>query len=237
MQLAQPHCSASHLLFDLDVQDMNKRFVIGLLAAFGLLTLTGCSTTLQGSVSRFHVLSTPPQTFVVIPESDQAESLEFRSYANLVRQALQTRGWREGTTETADIAVFFQYSISQGRQVAFTYPIFGEIPTGTSTTKGTVSTYGKTSNIYATTTRETATGIVGSGTGSRTEFDRALRLLMFSLPTYRATQKMERVYEGEIRSAGSTGDLPTVMPLLLRGLFEDFPGTSGSTRRVNVPFP
>ncbi len=187
-------------------------------------------------MSRFHVLPASPQSFVIIPDREQGDSLEFKSYANLVRQALQTRGWREGDMATADVAVFFQYSISQGRQVAFSYPIFGQVPTGTSTTTGTVSTYGNTSNIYATTTRQTTTGIVGSGVGSRTEFDRALRVLMFSLPTYRATQKMERVYEGEIRSTGSTGDLPTVMPALVRGIFDDFPGASGTTRRVNVPF-
>jgi hypothetical protein len=199
--------------------------------------VAGCGTPpLQGAVSRFHVLPASPQSFVIVPDRDQGDSLEFRSYANLVRQALAARGWREGTMATADVAVFFQYSISQGRQVAFSYPIFGQVPTGTSTTTGTISTYGNTSNIYATTTRQTTTGIVGSGVGSRTEFDRALRVLMFSLPTYRSSQKMERVYEGEIRSSGSTGDLPTVMPVLVRGLFDDFPGASGTTRRVNVPF-
>lgn len=214
---------------------MNTIVAALLLVVVGVLT--GCGTPpLQGSVSRFHVLSGSPQTFVVVPDRGQGDSLEFRSYANLVRSALQTRGWREAPIATADTAVFFQYSISQGRQVAFSYPIFGQIPTGTSTTTGTVSTYGNTSNIYATTTQQTTTGVVGSGVGSRTEFDRALRVLMFSLPTYRATEKMERVYEGEIRSSGSTGDLPTVMPLLVRGLFDDFPGASGSTRRVNVPF-
>lgn len=203
-----------------------------------LLTfLSGCGTPpLQGSVSRFHVLSGSPQTYAIVPDHDQGDSLEFRSYANLVRSALQARGWREGTMATADVAVFFQYSISQGRQVTFSYPVFGQVPTGTSTTTGTVSTYGNTSNIYATTTRQTTTGIVGSGIGSRTQFDRGLRVLMYSLSTYRVTQKMERVYEGEIRSSGSTGDLPTVMPVLVRGLFDDFPGISGSTRRVNVPF-
>lgn len=214
---------------------MSTRFAIVLVAL--LAGLIGCGTPpLQGSVSRFHVLPGSPQTFVVIPDQDQADSLEFRSYANLVRQSLQARGWREATMANADVAVFFQYSISQGRQVAFSYPIFGQVPTGTSITTGTVSTYGSTSNIYATTTRQTTTAVVGSGVGSRTEFDRALRVLMFSLPTYRATQQMERVYEGEIRSSGSTGDLPSVMPVLVRGLFADFPGASGSTSRVNVPF-
>lgn len=214
---------------------MRYRLALVLIALLSLLT--GCGTpSLQGAVSRFHVLPASPQTFVIVPDRDQADSLEFRSYANLVRQALQARGWKESTMPDADLAVFFQYSISQGRQIAFSYPIFGQVPTGTSTTTGTLSTFGNTSNIYATTTHQTTIGVVGTGVGSRTEYDRALRVLMFSLPAYRAKQSMERVYEGEIRSSGSTGDLPTVMPVLVRGLFDDFPGISGTTRRVNVPF-
>jgi hypothetical protein len=205
------------------------------LIAVLLALITGCETpSLHGSVTRFHVLPGAPQTFVIVPDRDQGESLEFRSYAELVRSALQARGWREGTMASADVAVIFQYNISQGREVAFSYPIFGQVPSGTSTTSGTVSTYGNTSNIHATTTRQTTTRVVGTGVGSHTVFDRALRVLMFSLPAYRASQKMERVYEDEIRSTGSTGDLPSVMPVLVRGLFDDFPGTSGSTRRVTV---
>lgn len=214
---------------------MRSKLALVLSAVVGLLS--GCGTPpLKGSVSRFHVLPTSPQTFSIIPDKGQSDSLEFSSYANLVRQALQKRGWREADFATADVAVFFQYSISQGRQVAFSYPIFGQVPTGVSTTTGTISTHGRTAAFQATTTAQTTTGVIGSGVGSRVEFDRALRVLMYTLPPYRATQRMERVYEGEIRSSGSTGDLPTVMPVLVRGLFEDFPGTSGTTRPVRVPF-
>lgn len=136
---------------------------------------------------------------------------------------------------SADVAVFLQYEISQGRQVAFSYPIFGSVPTGTSTTTGTVGTYGNTSTINTTTTKQTTLGVVGTGTGNRSEYDRAVRVTMFSLPIYRESQKMEAVYEGEIRSSGSTGDLPTVMPALLEGLFLEFPGKSGTTNAVSVP--
>ena len=213
---------------------MHARLAL-VLGAFVSL-LAGCGTPpLKGAVIRFHALPASPQSFAIVPDRDQSDSLEFRSYASLIRQALQAQGWREGDVATADVAILFQYSISQGRQVAFNYPIWGQVPTGTSTTTGSISTFGNTLNIHATTTQQTTTAIVGSGLGSRTEFDRALHVLMFSLPTYRTTQKIERVYEGEIRSTGSTGDLPTAMPALIRGLFDDFPGASGTTRQVHVP--
>ena len=214
---------------------MRNVFAAMFLAA---VLLSGCGTPpLQGKVTSFHVLDATPKTFIILPDTDQKDSLEFRSYAALVRDQLRSRGWREATSDSAEVGVFVQYQISQGRQVAFSYPIFGQVPTGSSTTSGTVNTYGSTSTFNATTTRQTTAAVVGTGVGSRTEFDRALRLVMYSLPTYRSTQKMDRVYEGEIRSSGSTGDLPTVMPVLVRGLLEDFPGRSGVARSVAVPFP
>jgi len=199
-------------------------------------TLVGCANPpLEGKVTRFHSLDVTTRTFSIVPNPDQRESLEFRSYANLVRNQLLARGWRETDFSSADVAVFFQYQISQGRAVNFSYPILGAVPSGISYTTGTFNTFGNTSTLNATTTRQSTLGVVGTGVGSRTEFDRAVRLTMFSAVAYRATSKMERVYEGEIRSAGSTGDLPTVMPALIQGLFQDFPGASGSTRTVAIP--
>lgn len=203
-----------------------------LLVAAGLVG--ACALMLTGRVSSFHVLDATPRSFVLVPITDQQESLEFRTYAGMVRDQLIARGWKEAPLASADAAVFLQYQISQGRQVAFSYPIFGQVPTGSSTTTGSVSTYGNTASFNATTTQQTTVGVVGTGTGSRTEFDRAVRLTMFSVPAYRESGRMERLYEGEIRSTGSTGDLPAVMPALIRGLLEEFPGTSGSSRSVTL---
>jgi hypothetical protein len=148
---------------------------------------------------------------------------------------LATRGWREAPFAAADVALFLQYRISQGREVTFSYPILGRVPTGRSTTTGTLTSYGNHSTLDATTTQQTTLGVVGSGVGSRTLFDRGVRITMFSASEYRASNKMERLYEGEIRSTGIAGDLPTVMPALLEGLFRDFPGNSGSAITVVVP--
>lgn len=210
------------------------RTLIALLVA---VFLAACGTPpLQGTVSRFHNLPPGPTSFAIVPSPDQEASLEFRSYAGLVRQQLVGRGWRESPFDSAQVAVFLQYQISQGRQVAFSYPIMGTVPTGRSTTTGTINTFGNTATVNATTTQQTTLGVVGTGVGRRTEFDRAARIVMHSIPVFKATKKLEPVFEAEIRSSGSTGDLPTVMPVLIRGLFEDFPGASGTTRRVSIPF-
>lgn len=213
---------------------MRNPAIVLYLAMLGLLA--GCATPkLQGSVTKFHQLSATPRTFVIVPDQSQADSLEFRSYAKLVRAALQSHSWTEQDFATADVAVFFQYQISQGRRVEFSYPIFGQVPTGRSSTVGNISTYGNRATVNAVTTNQTTTAIVGTGVAHRTEYDRALRVLMFSLPAYRTSQKMERIFEGEIRSTGSTSDLPTVMPQLVQGFFTTFPGSSGVTEQITLP--
>jgi hypothetical protein len=199
------------------------------------LMATGCAAlSLQGRVTRFHELDAAPKTYFVVPPNEGG-SLEFRSYASLVAAKLNSLGWREASFDGAEVAVVLQYQISQGREVAFSYPIFGPVKSGTSTTTGTINTYGNQSTINATTTQNTTVGVVGAGTGSNTVFDRAVRITMFSLPVYRDTQKMTSLYEGEIRSTGSTGDLPTIMPALVSGLLQQFPGKSGTANDVSVP--
>jgi hypothetical protein len=201
--------------------------------------LSGCAVTLQGSATAFHSLDTSTRVFAIVPDKSQEGSLEFRTYGRQVSDQLTAHGWREGGFDEAQVAVFVQYGIGQGRDVAFSYPILGAVPTGNSTTTGTINTfgsgYGRTSNFNATTTQQTTVGVVGTGVGTRTEFDRALKVLMYSIPVYKQTGKLEPLYEGQIRSTGSTGDLATVMPTLVRGLLKEFPGTSGKTRSVSLP--
>lgn len=197
-----------------------------LIVVVAMLALHGC-TTLEGRATQFHTLDSLPRSFVVVPTSEQVESLEFLSYAKLVREQLIARGWRPVEPETADVAIFLQYQISQGRNVVFSYPIFGQVPTGSSTTTGSVSTFGSMSTFNINTQQNTTTGIVGSGTGSRVEYDRALQVTMYSLASLRETKKPERIYEATIRSAGPTGDLSAVVPFLFADFFRSFPANQG----------
>jgi hypothetical protein len=198
-----------------------------------IITLNGC-TALKGRVTQFHTLDSLPRSFVVAPTLEQVESLEFKNYANLVKQELMGRGWRPAEPDSADVAIFLQYQISQGRNVVFSYPIFGQVPTGPSTTTGSITTIGNVSTVNLNTQQNTSTEIIGTGTGSQLEYDRALQVTMYALSSNSEKKKPERIYEGTIRSSGSTGDLSAVVPTLIRALFEEFPGVSGSSRKVIV---
>lgn len=183
------------------------------LLVLGLALLAGCASTprLVGHVSSFHVLDASSKEFVILPTQGEESSLEFRSYADLVRKELVRRGWRDTPYETAGVLVFLQYQIGRGRQVVFSYPIYGAV--------GTLG----------------ATGVVGEGIGSETVFDRAIQLTMYAAPAYREAKRWEPLYEGVVHSSGGSGSLPPVMPALIEGLFADFPGKSGGTREISIP--
>ena len=214
---------------------LNGLFAVTLVAAFAL---TGCETvpqspSLSGRVTRFHAIDAAPKTYLLVP-NEGTGSLEWRTYAALVRQNLSAYGWTEAPYESADVAVFLQYEIGQGRQITFSRPVYGLVPSGNSTTTGTINSFGNTTTVNATTTQEQVLGVVGTSTGGHTEYDRAVRVSMYSMSAVRQSERLEPVYEGEIRSTGTTGDLPTVMPALVDGLFREFPGRSGSTNDVSM---
>jgi len=212
------------------------RLAASSLAVVGVL-LAGCATFVQSQVTRFHQLDSAAKKYVLVPTKEQENSLEHTAYSALVRTKLNALGWSETPFDQADVAVFVQYAIGAGREVAFSYPIIGQVPTGNtySTSTFNVNSYGTnyaTGTVNTQTTRQTTFGVVGTGVGTATVFDRALRVDMVSVPEFKATNRVVPVYEGTVRSAGSTGVLSQVMPALVEALFKDFPGTSGRTDRV-----
>jgi len=194
--------------------------------------LSGCGAiALQGSVTRFHTLDGSPKTFAIFPLENQQESLEFRAYAKTLSNELTAKGWKEELAETADVAIFLEYAIG-GKTVTRSYPIFKQVPSGNATTTGTISSSGQ---IHATTTQATTLAVAGIGTYTDEEFVREVNLKMFSMPIWRASKKMEPVFDGTINSTGTTGQLPVVMPTLIRALLQEFPGISGSSTTVRLP--
>jgi Domain of unknown function (DUF4136) len=204
---------------------------------FCIALLSACSSFVETRVSAFHELNEPLEgvTFVLIPSKDQKGSLEFQSYAKLMKAELTKRGMVEAPFEQARYAVVASYGIDDGKQVASSYPIFGQTGGGSSYTSGTVSSYG-TMATYSGTTRSSPTyGVVGSGTSTDVVFVRYLNMTMMNIAKS-SGDNIQKVYEGKAVSSGSSGQMAPVMPAMMRSLFEDFPGKSGASRTVRQPF-
>ena len=193
--------------------------------------LAGCGMFLRSQIAVFHNL---PQgfagtTYVMVPFKEQEGSLEHKAYEQAVRQELSAKGFVESTLEQAEVVIFLYYGIDTGKEVVSSYPIIGRTGVSSSSTYGTVRSYGDFGTYSGTTTYAPTYGVVGTGVASRTEYTRFLRLDLLDRKAL-AEGKINKLYESKIVSRGSNGQVAVVLPTMIKALFEDFPGKSGSTR-------
>jgi hypothetical protein len=201
-----------------------------LLATMVLVVLSACATQIRTQVTRFHHMppATNGETFAVEPLKDQAGSLEWEQYANLVAQQLTDKGYvRVAQPAGAKYAVLFSYAIDRGKTITAAVPVFGQTGGGVTTFySGSSSGFAYTQPTY---------GEVGSELVTATVFGRALELDIFDVPQTLGSGAPVKIFEAKAGSAGSSGNLAVVMPAMIAAVFKDFPGKSGETISVSVP--
>jgi hypothetical protein len=165
----------------------------------------------------------------MVPFKEQEGSLEHKAYEQVVRQELNAKGLREAALEHAEVVVFLSYGIDTGKEVVSSYPIIGQTGVSSGYTHGTVQSYGGYGTYSGTTTYTPTYGAVGTGVKSHTEYTRFLRVDLLDKKAL-AEANIKKLYEAKVVSRGSSGQLPAVLPTMIKALFEDFPGKSASTR-------
>jgi len=70
---------------------------------------------------------------------------------------------------------------------------------------------------------------VGTRDTAQTEYTRVLRLDIVDKQAL-VEGNIKKLYEGTVVSSGFSDQLVKVLPEMVKALFEDFPGQSGSTR-------
>jgi Domain of unknown function (DUF4136) len=198
-----------------------------LVATVLLAMLSGCAL-LRSQVAVFHHLpkDLSGTTYVMIPFREQEGSLQHKAYEEVVRQELNAKGFRETTVDQAQTVVFLAYGIDTGRRVHSSYPIIGQTGATTcSTFDGTPhQSYGcRDSSPWPT------YGVVGTRETSETQYTRVLRLDIVDKQAL-TEGNIKKLYEGKVVSSGFSDQLDKVLPMMVKALFEDFPGQSGSTR-------
>lgn len=200
------------------------RRISSVAAALFLLTgLSACaSTNIYSTANGFSVGSPPPgTTYLLRSDSEKVseEGLEFREYASFVERALAVKGWsRVSEFSAADQIVFVGFGIGspQKEQISYSLPVWGKTGISSAYTTGTISTYGNTGTVTATTTYMPTYGITGYNriVGTVTTYDRWLRLSSIDRKTYDQTGKVSELWKLIVFSNGRTGDLRTVFPYL-----------------------
>jgi hypothetical protein len=188
----------------------------------------GCATT-QISVTRqvFHRFGdVPSATFSILPLQEQEQSLEYYSYRDRVRERLTELGWEEAPVEEAQVLVFLLYYIDDGRPRTVNIPVWGRTGVSSSTTTGTVTSYGGGGTYSGTTTYRPTYGVTGYVPVTQDVYTRRLDVLMFDSAGLRSAKPVP-VYEGRAVSQGRTGVLSKIMPYLVDAMFQEFPGENG----------
>lgn len=208
------------------------------LMVLGVL-LAGCAVTPQFHV-RVDSLARadlgPKRSYVLLPgnKGANADDLQFQEYATYVHRALAARGLVHARRlEDAGIAVFLSYGIGDPQTHYYTYslPVWGQTGYSSSTTYGTLNTFGGYGTYSSTTTYTPTYGITGYSThvGSATTYFRFILLDAYDLETYKRENKLAQVWRSTITSAGTSGDLRRVFPVMVAGAAAHLAANTGQT--------
>jgi hypothetical protein len=206
------------------------------LALLVLAVLAGCASppTMRGEVVRFHQWQgEPPLTFAFRPTPEQAGSLEHRSYQQLVRERMLAAGFAEASADAARYRVVLDVRATpEPRQTTEYWPPLGW---GTGPWMGAGPWIGPRpfgpAWRYDPFWGMPSTPIVRDTTIWRHE----LRVDLFDV---RAEPPPGRkVHETRAVAFATSESMPRLMPGLVAAAFAEFPGETGSTRRVEVPLP
>ncbi len=209
-----------------------------------VLALSACASQFRSEVQSFHKLAAASngETFRIVPADPAKQgSLEFESYASLVRAELVRLGYKPvNAANAADIDVALGYSISEPVEKVESRPGFGFA-------NSAFGPYGFGGFGYG----GIGYGYYGRGHYSRLAYDPFFSFNSWNQPEIysysvytrklnltmtRATSK-EQLYDGKVESSGKDGRLPELMPYLVQSMFQTFPGQSGVTRKVVIELP
>lgn len=214
-----------------------KKFVV---IALIFSCLNACAPSVRTDVTRFNEMpSTQGQTFVIEPSSNEQGSLEYKQYAQLIRQKLEQNGFHFSEKKSGeDYKVKFTFGIDNGSTSTVDMPLYGQTGGGTTTfqgnSMGSVGGAPYSSTSFGTSYTAPTYGEVGSVPISVTTYTRFLTLGIWDAKSL-AQGKGDKVFEANAISKGSSSSLPTVMPLMIDAVFQDFPGKNGETITVTAP--
>ena len=221
---------------------MKTKKLTFLLAITFLFLFSGCMTSgIIANVSVFHNITEKykGKKVVVLPFQTELESsLEFQNYKKTIENNLQKYGFNiVQEKDSSDFIAFVSYGIGGGKDKLVSSPVFGSTGGGSGTFSGSSYNYGTGGTTYysGTTYSMPTFGVVGSRTGSIIIYTKQLALDLVETSTLES-KKVNKIYEGRVKSTGSCSMIPAVMPEMLESLFKDFPKQSGSTHTIGLPW-
>lgn len=207
------------------------------LCLFLVLFVSGCVSHVKSSVTRFHTMdeTNSGKTFMVVPYEEQVGDLEFQTYAKRVEIKLAELGYQPVSAwDDAAYAVFLQYGIDDGREVAYSEPVYGQTGGGTTYHSGYMNSLNGGTSFSGTSYETPTYGVVGAETKTATIYRRKLSLAITDIAKSTDGNVVD-IFQGEVISEGTNKSFAAVSDCLINAMFEGFPGESGHSQNVRVP--
>ena len=192
----------------------------------GVLILSGCTSIPDKTEFFVNVNSIGDakenKTYILLPSNKgtKVDDLQFKEYATYVTRALQTKGFVQAETfQKANVSIFLGYGIGDPKEHKYTYsiPTWGKTGVSSSTTTGTIDSYGSSASYSGTTTYTPTYGVTGSTThsDSYTTCSRFMTLAGVDSDKFRKSKKLVDLWRTTVTSSGSSCDLRRVFPVLV----------------------
>jgi len=187
-----------------------------------LVLLAGCASTISARVTTYQHWpeDAAGATYRIVPEPAQVNNLQFQTFSDAVRAAIGRTGLVEaqaGQPARFDVSFVYGNPTSQIWVRQYNDPFFYN---------GFGPAYGTFGGYYG--TGAWGGGIVLAPSVVTVPVDVYKNSLMVTIKDNQ--QNGAEVYRSTAVSMTGANDLPAIMPLLARAVFDGFPGNNGQTR-------
>ena len=206
-----------------------KRIALTATAALALL-LGGCATTIRSDVTTFHQWPAQLQdkTYGFDAPPPQDDTLELRSYQDLVRAELGTLGFQEaGATPALRVSMRFATTDLQVRVVQALDPFFS--PSARFAWAGPYRRRGYWGgNLYSPLYDPLWGGLPQYHVVVHHVYRRALQV------NIRTAADNRQLFDVTVHNDSAERSTPALMPALVHSAFVGFPGPNGAARRIEL---
>ena len=202
-----------------------------LLVSLSALLMSGCAQVHVSSTT-FHGTNHEGRDSIAITPIDksQEDSLEFKSVANQVASKLVQNDYTiVQNQKSAQYVAFITYGIDNGTTQFTSIPLYGQTGGGTTNSSGTVRSGSQNATFNGTSYQMPTYGVVGTMSSSHSNYTRKVNIDIWKLG-----KDPIKVYEMRGFSSGSCGNIHSTLPTIIEGMFLNFPGVSGKTKKSKI---
>ncbi len=201
--------------------------------------LAGCSSTIPVKVDSITSAGQEAgRSYVWFSgmEGVAQDDLHFREFSRYFRTVLERRGYREGSADGADLAIYFSYGVTPGRTVYYTTstPIYGWFGGDTYVYVESEGDAGKQTTRTITTPIYRRVVGVDVDTRSYTPFTGFATLVAKRYQPGTGARQMETLWKITVSTTGRSNDLRALMPALALAAEPYIGIDSGAARVVRV---